>query len=645
MIYKLFISFIILHCWGLSNIIKINLITTNDIHGVIASQDATFMNPQYPPTIVGAAGLSKYVDELRDKAYDNDEGVLILDGGNFFQGNPLGIADRGRTMIEWMNRIGYDAMVPGSYDFISGTDNLNSLEILANFPFLFSNIECNDCPLDIENFRPYIIKDFNGVKVGILGLVNSQISEIVLSENLMGTSALFEVQAMRNWVPLMKSEGAEIVIVLSSSGVPWDREEEYDEFVTKVKKGEIDENNISLNALEMAYFAQDVDFIVAGGNSKGYWLPWYDSNSHTYVMQGYGNGTEFSHIKLLIDEKTHLFIGYETVVDGRASQTLLSDDFTVNHTDKEWIDKKLNDAIISYNFNGSLGLKQSTSTKILDSDQWDFPNLDHEESIEIVTWNCEFFPHANDSTIIALAEAISDLNVDIIAFQELKKVGWFSKLMDYLPQYKYIVSKQASFMDLAIIFKSDLFEFQRQFEPFSDNDYNFAGRPPLQADLLFKSSDGDVPLTIINLHMKCCDSGLQRRKNAVEMLHDYVDKKLKFHSNIIILGDWNDDTKDEPGQHSFDKFFKDERFYFVTQEISYDISQASYPKEPWVSFLDHILVSNQLVPLKSEYNVQTIKMGNYMGGYNMYDTYISDHLPVLLSFPNPQPEKLNFKNN
>ena len=29
----------------------------------------------------------------------------------------------------------------------------------------------------------------------------------------------------------------------------------------------------------------------------------------------------------------------------------------------------------------------------------------------------------------------------------------------------------------------------------------------------------------------------------------------------------------------------------------------------------------------------TIPMGEYMGGYEIYDAYISDHLPVLLSFP------------
>ena len=55
--------------------IKINLVTTNDIHGMISPQTANFMNPQYPPTILGGAAFSKYVDELRDKVNNNDEGT------------------------------------------------------------------------------------------------------------------------------------------------------------------------------------------------------------------------------------------------------------------------------------------------------------------------------------------------------------------------------------------------------------------------------------------------------------------------------------------------------------------------------------------------------------------------------------------
>ncbi len=150
-----FILFHLISFFYASNIKIFDLITTNDIHGVIAPQKANFMNPQYPPTILGGAAFSRYVDELRDDIKHTDEGLLILDGGNFFQGNPLGLADGGKTMIEWMNRIGYHAMVPGSYDFILGAQNLNDVCNTASFPFLFSNLACTDCPLTSKNIKPF----------------------------------------------------------------------------------------------------------------------------------------------------------------------------------------------------------------------------------------------------------------------------------------------------------------------------------------------------------------------------------------------------------------------------------------------------------------------------------------------------------
>ena len=107
--------------------IVIHLLATNDIHGTLAEDKAYWLNQEYPPDLIGAAGFSKYIKELKMEALENDEGILIVDGGNFFQGTPIGMFDNGKTMVEWFNYIGYDALSPGRYDFISGTSNLNDL--------------------------------------------------------------------------------------------------------------------------------------------------------------------------------------------------------------------------------------------------------------------------------------------------------------------------------------------------------------------------------------------------------------------------------------------------------------------------------------------------------------------------------------
>ncbi len=231
-----------------------------------------------------------------------------------------------------------------------------------------------------------------------------------------------------------------------------------------------------------------------------------------------------------------------------------------------------------------------------------------------------------------------DLDADIFALQEIRHTGWLSDLMKKIPHYGYISSQQASFMDLAIVYKKDLFHLVGQKEPFAENDYDYAGRPPLRGDFIYYKNGENIPLTIIDLHMKCCNSGLQRRKNAVNKLHTYVDKEFKNgNKNLIILGDWNDDLKDAPGEHSFDAFFNDDRFYFTNQELVYDIEQSSYPHEPWVSYLDHILVTEYLVPKDSGYRIQTILMDKFMGGMEIYEKLLSDHRPVALGFKLKKP--------
>ena len=452
----------------------IDLITTNDIHGVVNGQKAYFMNPEYPPNIVGGSGFYKYIHQLKEKT--DPDNLIVLDAGNFFQGSNFGMHNQGSSMIEWMNMIGYDAFVPGQYDFILGIKNLDNILNNSTFSILGSNLNCNDC---INNIKPYIIKEVDNVKIGILGVINSNIPELVPNSKLREATFSFEVESIQNWVPIMKQNGADVIIVLTSSGVPWDRDEVYADFIANKNSDK------SLNAIELGYYANGVDLIVSGGVSKGYKTAWYDPHSHVYTIQNYGNGTSFGHIKLKIDKEHKKFLGFDYVNNNEVSHTLFLDDFEPDREITAWINNKIS----MIDDESSFPITYQTNYIDNNFDNWNVPSYNTEDGIEIITWNCEFFPTANDSTIVALSEIINDLDSDIIAFQEIRKAGWFEKLMQYLPAYDYVISLQTSFMDLAIIYKKSLFNFKSHTELFSDNDYNFAGRPPLKVDLEHKKSN------------------------------------------------------------------------------------------------------------------------------------------------------------
>jgi len=604
----------------------IDVITTNDIHGMLVSQKAEFFNPNFPPTIIGASGLNKYLNDFKIHY------SLIFDGGNFFQGHPIGIVDSGKTVIEWMNRLGYNALVPGKDDFIFGYKNLINLSKKASFPFLASNLVYNDSKKTV--FDPYIIIEKDNIRVGVLGIIPANLDEFVLGKNIENLSVITEIKSLEKWVPIIKEENVDIIILLSSLGVPWDREQIYNNFENKYLEVINDNEYKCNNSIELSYFTKDIEIIISGGENKGYNLPLYNGYTHSYVFQNYGNFTEFGHFKLNFDTKNK-FLGYNSVVSNKIAQTLYIDDFEYDEEVYEWISKKNDEAIKQVydvlDFSDITGDSDGIIYEDVEGKNfWDIPSYNQKDKNTIVTWNCEFFPAANDSTILALSEIVDDMNVDIIAFQEIRKIGWFDKLMKKLPAYDFVISKQSSFMHHAIIFKKDIYKLQNSMEIFAENDYNFAGRPPLRCDLI--NQINNIKISIINLHMKCCDSGLNRRKKASEMLYKYLDKEVTdLNTNFIVLGDWNDDLKDKEDEHCFNSFLNDTRFFFPTYKITFDIEQASYPKEPYVSFLDHILVTKSILN-SDKFHVETIRLDELMGSFEIYETYISDHFPVLLSF-------------
>ena len=615
---------------SLNSVDSIQIITTNDIHGMLGDQDAVFMNPDFPPKIIGAAGYQKYVEDLKRSM--NSKDVLIFDSGNFFQGHPLGISDSGKTVIKWMNQVGYNALVPAQTDFLFGYKNLINLSKIANFPFLASNLVYQEN--DSLVFNPYIIIETENKKIWVLGIVPSNLDEILLKNNIRGLKIINEISTLEKWIPEIKNDGVDAIILLSSLGIPWDREEVYDDFIATKIDENINEYKCK-NSLELGYFSEGIDVILSGGVSKGYNTPWYDPNSHVYIFQNYGNLTGFGHFEMNFDKQRKAFSGFSYVVTNQIQQTLFLDDFDYNIDNYnnliEKVNASINDVYAETNWEESMppdnkGIEYLENDK---KDNWNVPAFNSEYENTIATWNCEFFPTAGDSTIEALSEIVKDMQIDIIAFQEIKKQGWFYKLMENLPNYNFIISKQSSFMDQAFIYKKDKYELVNSIELFAESDYNFAGRPPLKCDFINKFNNNKISL--INLHMKCCDSGLERRKKASQMLYKYLDKLVNSNDvSYIVLGDWNDDLKDEENEHCFSSFLNDERYYFPTEEITYDIKQASYPKEPYVSFLDHIMVTNDLID--TNYKVNTILMDQYMGGFETYESYISDHLPVLFSF-------------
>ena len=612
-----------------SNSFKLHLLFTNNIHGAIHQVPARFINPEFSPMLAGGAGAYTYVTNLRNEAKASGDFVMLTDAGNIFQGTQLGTNDGGSKIIQWMNWMAYDAFVPGIRDFDQGVENLSRLKKEANFPFLISNLE------GIEGKKDYEILDFNGIKIGIIGLITPFLFDGLLPENHEGVEVSDILKSLNAQIKKIRND-VDLIFVLSHLGVPYDREDEYKSFISDIEQGK---SRPVRNALELAHYTNDVDVIITGGVSKGYNTPWVDPNTHTIVVQNYGNLTGIGHLILNIDQNKKIIENYSFPTERGIMVNLFTDDIWPNNTIQDSIRNWVSSlpSLKKNNYSSLISDKESvdcSSKKAPLYNKVEVPAVGSDELLDIMTWNMERFPLKGDSTMKAVAEIIDDLDVDIIGVQEVIKIGDFAKMMSWLSGYDFILSQQSSFLEQAIIYKKNMFTLLGQDEPFAMDDYYFAGRPPLVADFLFHCGDIKQQICIVNMHLKCCGDGLYRRQQSMKQLHGFLKEKIENgENNIIVLGDWNDELQDTGIYQSFSPFINDqENFLFATDRIVRDPSQQSYPT--WPSFLDHIMIgSGYFEVFENKGQIRSVNIEEWIGGWSKYEDLISDHRPILLSMP------------
>lgn len=265
-------------------------------------------------------------------------------------------------------------------------------------------------------------------------------------------------------------------------------------------------------------------------------------------------------------------------------------------------------------------------------------------TLDIMTWNIENFPKNGNTTINYVKSIIEELEIDVIAIQEVSDVNSFDQLVNELTDYSgYLFSER--FAGLAYIYNPSVIQINQIYEVYTNSSYwNFFPRAPMVMDFNY----ADERYIVINNHFKCCGDGFletgdtsdeeTRRYNASNLLKEFVDTNFS-EENVIILGDLNDNILDQPENNVFQMFIDDSANYlFADTEIALGTnSDWSFPN--WPSHLDHILITNELFDEFQDVdsNIQTIKIDDFLpGGFTQYDQNISDHRPVAI--------KLNVEN-
>lgn len=260
---------------------KLTILHTNDHHGHFQS-----FNPYPVKDVGGLAAQSTLVNIVRAEVEKDDGNVLLLSAGDVNTGVPESDLLDAEPDFKLMNMIGYDAMVLGNHEFDNALAVLMKQKDWAEFPFLAANVvKKGSGELLVE---PYIIKEIDGLKVAILGLITEEVPTLVLPDNVKDLEFLDIIETAKKYVPELKKQ-ADLVVALTHIGF-------------------YEEPSSVTGDIQLAEAVPGIDVIVGGHTHTTLDEPVLVGN--TLIVQADGYSEHVGRLNLVVDDEADKVSNY-----------------------------------------------------------------------------------------------------------------------------------------------------------------------------------------------------------------------------------------------------------------------------------------------------------------------------------------------
>ena len=277
----------------------------------------------------------------------------------------------------------------------------------------------------------------------------------------------------------------------------------------------------------------------------------------------------------------------------------------------------------------------------------DLPAVGTAATLDVATWNIEHFGNSssgpgNDDlqfeNVLAVMEAAE---IDLWALQEMDIEADFDALVDALgaPYAGEWVADETSFdIGYGFIYNTDVVQRLAVQTILDDFSYEFAFRPPLllRANILLPDTTV-TDVRFIDIHAKCCsdNTSYNRRVAASEALKSYLDTFLQIDTDLLVLGDFNDELRSSiaGGPSPYQNFRDDPDDYTFLTEV-FDLANVntfcSNLSCTAGSVLDHILVPRTM---QGDYEEGSLaRFDEVLDEITSYVNTTSDHVPVYARF-------------
>ncbi len=194
--------------------------------GTVEAHAFTYLEFDQASKTYGKVGGFAHLATLVKRLRAGRPGALLLDGGDTWQGSATALWTKGQDMVDACKLLGVD-MMTSHWEFTLGHERVKEIvdkdlsgKSGARIEFLAQNVKTTD--FGDQVFKPYALREMNGVKVAIIGQAFPYTP--IANPRYMVPDWTFGIQdeEMQKVVTKARSEGAQVVVVLSHNGMDVD---------------------------------------------------------------------------------------------------------------------------------------------------------------------------------------------------------------------------------------------------------------------------------------------------------------------------------------------------------------------------------------------------------------------------------------
>ncbi|MEW1952907.1 bifunctional metallophosphatase/5'-nucleotidase [Terrabacter sp. NPDC080008] len=221
--------------------LKIQILSFNDFHGNLETPSGSSGSLQTGPTktdTTPVGGVEYLATHLKQARVGHPNTVTVAAGDMVGASPLLSAAFHDEPTVEALNDLGLEATSVGNHEFDEGYKELQRLQhggciddgdgannqnscpdgtfTGAKFQYLAANVVEKATGKTI--LPPYWVKNFNGAKIGFIGMTLKETPSIVTASGVAGLQFNDEVKTANALVPVLKKQGVNAIVVLVHQG-------------------------------------------------------------------------------------------------------------------------------------------------------------------------------------------------------------------------------------------------------------------------------------------------------------------------------------------------------------------------------------------------------------------------------------------